>query len=1132
MNNDSSLKEYYVKLQNMYTNVVNMLTAINQSLSTSASEITVNVVDTDDTTSTIRIPSFLYLENKLEQLDSNMDALFNIPEDGEAWFSKASNMYQLKLVRSNTAPLTPTFNTDGVYASLTDNNILKDMVSPKTYLKMDITNLPDNVSNMFMRKIIIHNSDVFTSLQELGISSYSDYKAALYNLTEGIDYDEYDSVIDLPIKKEYYKSSFKINSIPDNSEDGGTNPWKDVSTSSALSYKLVFDTLTYYNEEDSSISYNLQVGDYLCLGNELAIYKVKSVNEDDHTVIIEEYVGHIALQTYSENSDMVFKIYNPDYSKYHYAMVPLEEDQYILVFLGTIWNNVRSILSDGYLVDLGTVLMKDADGNYIKDENGNTYSYIDYYTKYCTNLGDLILGMSQSAYSQISNYTADELQFMTTNDVIKEYVNTSFEEENLLQVVAINTHLIDDLTSEDLINLHAQKNDINAKLQTCQSNIDEVYSTLLTTDFSQNVTVTQQSLQEKIQTYYSERTELQKQLNAVVDNINSKAEDLNTTDSGTKYRIRGVSDPSLLEEYLANNYNNAEIIGLDIEYKYKTTNKDTTTLTTINGSTFTDWNKQTNIDKERKLTFSNSGYSIKYVDYNTTDNVIKWNQFDIPIQEGEDVVIRIRYKYGIGQPFINLYTPWSEEYTVVFPTEFTENQEVNSILEENAKDSITSTFNKTLIDDGYQEHIQNKVLSNEQVFFHMPENIYSGFNTSENNLISLKDKLTSMANDIEKYKSYIDGITNTAFEVYFAYDDTNVLLSPNSINKINIYNVDHITDQVIKKEMNIVIKNTGTTRLNLYSIFPGNIDTYLYDDNEIGYKEMKVNYQRVPLYINGTIEAQYLGQWIYFRQNNAYTKSDIYFNDDVQNAYDLNAFLADDANPKWTISDPSKYMKENNKQALLAYKPTSLNPEYNYLEVIKEYKASGNTKSIADIMEEYLSYTEEFQRNKTNAKGDWYTYKEAQSQNQSAVNTGDYNKTNSFLIRYEDIYAFSGNIQYQFGTDVNISEYLSKYDINLFDDTNDFVGAFLYPNLLSKSQIMTDGGLNDCKYVDTGASISIPVVFEYYVNSDTPTITKSIYFDLRNSLITNPIHFMVEVTGNYDYSASGDIYKNIDTIEG
>lgn len=156
MNKNDTLKEYYVKLHELYQNAVNMLTAINQSLTTSASEITIDVADTDDTHTTVRIPSFLYLENKLEQLDMNFNALFNMPESGEAWFSKASNMFKLKMIKTNSAPLTPDF-TDAKNAYTKTNWLLKDMVSPTTYLKLYVDNLPDNIEQMFMKKIVIYD---------------------------------------------------------------------------------------------------------------------------------------------------------------------------------------------------------------------------------------------------------------------------------------------------------------------------------------------------------------------------------------------------------------------------------------------------------------------------------------------------------------------------------------------------------------------------------------------------------------------------------------------------------------------------------------------------------------------------------------------------------------------------------------------------------------------------------------------------------------------------------------------------------------------------------------------------------------------------------------------------------------
>ena len=53
---NNSLKEYYVKLQGLYDNAVNMLTAINQSLSSTASEVTITMHQDDGTIATSRIP--------------------------------------------------------------------------------------------------------------------------------------------------------------------------------------------------------------------------------------------------------------------------------------------------------------------------------------------------------------------------------------------------------------------------------------------------------------------------------------------------------------------------------------------------------------------------------------------------------------------------------------------------------------------------------------------------------------------------------------------------------------------------------------------------------------------------------------------------------------------------------------------------------------------------------------------------------------------------------------------------------------------------------------------------------------------------------------------------------------------
>ena len=511
--------------------------------------------------------------------------------------------------------------------------------------------------------------------------------------------------------------------------------------------------------------------------------------------------------------------------------------------------------------------MKDDNGNYILDDNGSKINYIDYYKKYCKNIGDMMLGFTELSYPQTSNFTTEELRRMTDSEEMKNIVsNTLYIDDDLvLNVSRINDHLIDDEMSKNIISLHEQKNEINSQLRTIQDNVDQIYSQLTSTDFSQESLVSQDSLRSNLKDYYDQRLELEKQLLSVIDNINQEKENVIGL-AESKYRVRGITNSSdkydssiesPIVSYLHSTFgNNVELIGLDVEYKYKSINRNTTSLISKSNVLFTDWNKMKTIERERFLKFDSStnSYSIVFSNYNATSNIIKWNQIDIPITQGEDVVIRIRYKLNIGQPFINLYTPWSNEITVSFPVEYTETTEISAIVETNDDDVVNSRFLRTLINDGYQEHINNKIIDNAQTYYHMPENIYSGFNTSENKFISLKDKLFEMNNDMTIYKAAIDNEINAKYEVLLEWDNNSLQLSNMTNNNIVINELANgTTDAFIKKKMNLIIRNVGSTPIKLYSILPGNIDTPLiYSDNQYiiaGYEKGKIE-KLIHLHVN------------------------------------------------------------------------------------------------------------------------------------------------------------------------------------------------------------------------------------------------------------------------------------------
>lgn len=959
---NNTIKDYYIRLERMYINVMNMLTSLNQSLVSNSSEVTVSVTDTNDVKSTLRIPSFLYLENKLEELNTNFGALFNLPESGEAWLTRnSSDSYKFNLVRSNTALPAPTLtpykynDKDTQCTSIKDNNILKDLVSPLTYIRYNIANLADVTDSIVMKKYVFYNKALFDYLKQSDdINTYADLEDKLIGYKKGDDYDSYESTLKVPIKKDTFISLFNIINV----DDISNNINDDV-------FKITLDTLEYYDSEDSSVTYQLVNGDKLIYGDTALEYEITNIDYDNNIVTLKELNGHTNILKTEDQSNSTFVLLNNDYNKYKYVDIPLEENENIAVCLSLVYNNIRSIWSKPEFMDLNTIYMKDEHGNDIKDEHGNTLTYIDYYKKYCNNIGDLILGITETAYPQVSNFTPSQLNDMQNGESVGNAVTTTFEGE-ILKVVPINKHLTDDATNDDIMNLHNQKNLLQSQLDTIQTNIDDTTNDLLNIDKNNVDNSNILTLQKKLTEYKNEKTTITKQFNSCVNQLTSKISQLNQTTSEVKYRLRGVTVVNNIISMLQNDYGkNVELIGTEIWYKYKSVNKDTTTVTVINSDTFSEWNVQKPSQRDRYLVFNsqNTSFVTNYVDYNTLDNTPKWNQVDIPIKNGEDVIVKVRYLYNIGQPFINLYTPWSDEVTFEFPSEYKEDITVKSIIETNNDDTVTATFTNTLINDGYEEHINDKILDNENKFFHTSEHIYSGFNTAENNMLSLYDKLKQISNDIVDYKELLNDATKSKYQIQLVSDDVSTVLHQNTKNKISIYNNDvSINNKFIKKKFKLIIKNTSDYNVKLYPLFPYNANVPVaFISDETNSLKLANKFYRVPLQVSNAATPQYCGQWIYFRQTNPVTNTSVYYRTTNQDISDLEVSTQDinDNNTSYVFKEPlynitpNQYMSKNNIQACLPY----IYNKYNKVDVSSE---TAQFKSITNTLLKLKAFLDKY----------------------------------------------------------------------------------------------------------------------------------------------------------------------------
>ena len=124
--------------------------------------------------------------------------------------------------------------------------------------------------------------------------------------------------------------------------------------------------------------------------------------------------------------------------------------------------------------------------------------YYGYYDMYCTNIGDILTGLTQTIYPQISNYDNVILNDLQSSEVIRVFVNNSVNATDILKVVPINKHVSEGITKDNIISLNAQKAELTAQLTALQQNIDTINNTLSTSDFTQETVSSQSMLQTQL----------------------------------------------------------------------------------------------------------------------------------------------------------------------------------------------------------------------------------------------------------------------------------------------------------------------------------------------------------------------------------------------------------------------------------------------------------------------------------------------------------------------------------------------------------------------------------------------------------------------------------------------------------
>ena len=882
-----TLNEYLVEIQELTKKNFEILKALNNSFYTKSEHLRVNIDNSDYV-----IPSFISLENKISTLEDNFYNLVNAPKTGEAVFDFDGNTQSIEVKGFTNVPQKAFEGVD--LENMTSNiksfeykknEIFKDFLTPTPYIKIDLSQIPNDIHQVNVKKLIVKNEQLLSLLKqdanwqtansEEGIEEsicrpikYSDVVKKLYAFEDSVDYTVYDKVYSMPIRYEIGSGKYSIKEIKRNWTDDNFNEH----------YELKLDHLTY-KIADETIEKNIFEGDYLVTNNDKVKLLIEKIYTSTNTVQVKvENGGFADLCTENDgNVDLstlkFYAIGNVNQAKY--LNIPLEEDRYVLIFLAPIQRNslIQSPWGSGLFFDV-----------YSLQEKGSNTTFKDFYNSVVTNIGDKLFGLVSLTEEDFVNIGENEFYRLVKS---KPTIDT----ENI-KVTLINKHMSNSETVSEIYNLYKQKEDYKIELSSVQKQIDEINALLSSLSF-EDTTTSRTIYTDQLSDLNSKKKDLTSSIADCIQRITIASTDTDTPVENPKYHIRGFFD---YEKYLKDNsIDKHKVIKIDVQYRYKNANRVTGNAETIgkigdNPAIFSDWNIMQSFTDERHPIFDYSKYKFETNGDTSSVNVPSFNQIDIPISQGETVDIRLRVVYAIGYPFVKTTSEWSDIVNVEFPVELRKNVTVLDIIKENNSDTTKEAFRGYLDKYGVVEHVSDKLIDQNITYFHQPEHIASGFYTEERRVIPLRDKLQTLTNDVMTIKDEVFGTTSENLLVTLSDGESEVIVNPHANNTFILKDYsssDKNKDGAVETVLTLKVQNNSTTStVKLFSMFPGNYNDALTDTTRSKFENSDfVNGGIcVPLYIDSknNFIPQELNQWIYFRIKDPYT-GDMYYTSATNN---------------------------------------------------------------------------------------------------------------------------------------------------------------------------------------------------------------------------------------------------------
>lgn len=366
----ASVTEHLLLLQKLTQTNLEILQTINESFYTKQNHLYANINDEK-----IAIPSFIALENKINMLEENFNNLVNSPASGEAYFNIDGNSRAIQVKKYTHTPNSLILNkTDNFIIDDTNIKILKELLTPAPKVRFNIPTIPNDIVYVNVKKIIAKSDslkstlkDLMTTRNEQGVEeerpsipyTYSDMHKLLNTYKKDEDYEEFDQLTRLPIRKNVGSGVYVVEDIISDIIDENLDNYITVKIKMNLDDPQYSNNLTY-KLFDETIERKLSVGDYLTNYEGTAKLQITEIKTSTNVLVLKvingEYVNLVGINSYdySKNINDLSKLrfYSPiDFNEDKYVDITVYDAPYMFVAIAPVDDkmNVQSSWGSGVL---------------------------------------------------------------------------------------------------------------------------------------------------------------------------------------------------------------------------------------------------------------------------------------------------------------------------------------------------------------------------------------------------------------------------------------------------------------------------------------------------------------------------------------------------------------------------------------------------------------------------------------------------------------------------------------------------------------------------------------------------------------------------------------------------------------